>query len=107
MQFGSQKVREALSKTQTPTLTSLRQTSKQRYQQTLTFMQEWTSDLMERESELQQQRQQIYLSSTSSRPSIAQQPTDPAFNVEQLIKGEFIKRMESLYIKQLALGENS
>jgi len=56
MQFSSKRVRDSLSNTCTPTLSSLKNTSKQRYQQTLEFMQEWTVDLMEREHELQQQR---------------------------------------------------
>ena len=48
MQFSTKSVRDCFARTQTPTLHSIKQSSRDRNKQTLAFMQEWTSDLMER-----------------------------------------------------------
>lgn len=50
MQFVSQPIRDSLTRTGDVSLASLRQNTRNRYQQTIRFMEEWTSDLLEREN---------------------------------------------------------
>lgn len=57
MKFASRDIKEASQKCGIPSLQSLREENKKKYKETLNFMQEWTHDLMERENELEQQRQ--------------------------------------------------
>ena len=57
MKFASREVKEAVNK-KGLTLQGIKEHNKLRYKETLAFMQEWTEDLLERENELEQQRQE-------------------------------------------------
>jgi hypothetical protein len=88
-----------------PPLHALRQDNRRKYKETLNFMQEWTSDLMERESELEQQRQDYFVRMLKERNETAlENGSGNRLNLEKLIKEEFLKKMESLYIKQLMMA---
>jgi hypothetical protein len=89
-----------------PSLQALRQDNKRRHRETLNFMQEWTNDLMERESELEQQRQQHFARVIKEHKQDAQEDGE-RLNLERLIKEEFLKKMESLYLKQLMVANLS
>lgn len=67
-------------------------------------MQEWTSDLMERESELEQQRQHYFARLLKDRSENGEDVGGNRLNLERLVKEEFLKKMESLYIKQLMVA---
>ena len=77
MQFASRQIRDSLAQTGTHSLTALKQSSKEKYQQTLNFMQEWTEDLMERENQLQQQSDQL-MPTNSSNNNHNDHPVEPS-----------------------------
>lgn len=67
-------------------------------------MKEWSEDLMERENELHEQREGY------STAPLQEQDTNTAsytLDIEQLIKEEFYKKVESLYMKQLVIADMS
>lgn len=60
MKFASREVKEATQR-RGITLQGVKDQNKLRYKETLGFMQEWTEDLLERENELEQQRQEHFM----------------------------------------------
>jgi hypothetical protein len=57
MKYASKEVKAALAAVGNPTLTAVREGRKKKHRETLAFLQEWTEDLVERENELQMQRE--------------------------------------------------
>ena len=101
MKFASREVKEA-SQRKGVTLQGIRDQNKRKYKETLGFMQEWTEDLLERENELEQQRQEHCMRMLQAEPKSAKEE-DGRLNLEKLVNEEFLKKIESLYIKQLMM----
>ena len=103
LQYASREVKAQLKMQKEKSLGQIQQQTQDRMKRTLKFMQEWTNDLMERESEMQEVRRQL-LEDVGEGGESGREGKEIGLDVEGLIREEFFNKMEDLYSKQLLVA---